>query len=103
VKLGEKGMEEKLYMIIPTLSEGLPQDKSHGMAMIVAKDIAEFITDTEYVNERILKVNIQLQHIKITIIQVYAPQQGKTTQEKNHFYAKHKYQSGKFIKINLKK
>ena len=63
---------------------GLPNEKMHGVAMI--------IMDVDYVNERIMKVTLQLKNLKITIMQVYAPQQGRPAQEKEDFL-------GEFCKI----
>ncbi len=34
---------------------GLPQDKRHGVAIVMTEEIAEGITGIDYVNERILK------------------------------------------------
>ena len=61
---------------------GLPQEKRHGVAIVMTEEIAEGITVIEYVNERLLKVTLQMKNIKMTLIQVYAPQQGRPKQRK---------------------
>lgn len=62
------------------------EDKMHGVGIIVSPDIANYIVNVDYKNERIMRITLQLTHIKISLYQVYAPQQGRANQEKEEFY-----------------
>ena len=57
----------------------------HGVAFLLEPSIAQFVEKVIPINERLIGVDLKLID-GVSIIQVYAPQQGRPTTEKNEFY-----------------
>ena len=60
----------------------------HGVGFIVNPDIAKFIDTIEQIDERIISISIKLKEGGLSLVQIYAPQQGRTVVEKEEFYRK---------------
>jgi len=58
------------------------------MGFIVNPDIAKFIDNIEQIDERIISISIKLKESGLSLVQIYAPQQGQTAVEKEEFYRK---------------
>lgn len=67
------------------IRSGSPSGK-HGVGIILKTDVGEYIHNCNYVNNRIVKLSIRTRHQKLSVVQIYAPQQGRTTDEKEEFY-----------------
>jgi len=61
------------------------EDSRHGVGFLVAANLAPYVEKVNNINERIMSIDMTLE-TGISIIQVYAPQQGRTTAEKEEFY-----------------
>lgn len=70
------------YVLIHT---GKSNDTRHGVAILLSPEIANQVINTAYVNERIIGITISLKCRQFDIVQVYAPQQGRTKTEKDQF------------------
>ena len=66
--------------------KGRNQDSKHGVAFILTPEMANKVISINYKNERIIGIDIDLKHKQISLIQVYAPQQGRPVREKEEFY-----------------
>ena len=58
----------------------------HGVGIVVNEKVAMHISGHETINNRIIKVNVRTPNQKLSIVQVYAPQQGQTRAEKEEFF-----------------
>ena len=61
-------------------------DARHGVGILVSPDLAKGIERIHYISERIIGCVLRMREEKIGVIQIYAPQSGRTTEEKEHFY-----------------
>ena len=61
------------------------EDSRHGVGFLMADNLASYVEKVNNINERVMSIDMKLE-IGISIIQVYAPQQGSTTAEKEEFY-----------------
>ena len=66
--------------------KGMEVGRKYGVAFVLAPEFADKIEKIDYVNERIISITIKLAGNKITLIQVYAPHQGRSQEEKEQFY-----------------
>ena len=67
--------------------KGLENEAKHGVGLLLSEEMGNLVEQVKYVNERILSVLIKLDTtVKLGVIQVYAPQQGRPWQEKLTFY-----------------
>ena len=57
----------------------------HGVAFLLEASIAQFVEKVIPINERLIGVDLKLMD-GVSMIQVYAPQQGRPAAEKNEFY-----------------
>ena len=57
----------------------------HGVAFLLEPSIAQFVEKVIPIKERLIGVYLKLMD-GVSMIQVYAPQQGRPTTEKNEFY-----------------
>ena len=57
----------------------------HGVGFLVADNLAPFVENVKNISERLMSIDMKLE-TDISMIQVYAPQQGRTTAEKEEFY-----------------
>ena len=57
----------------------------HGVAFLASSDIAQCVEKVIFKNDRIISIDFKL-CTAISIIQVYAPQQGRPLKEKEEFY-----------------
>ena len=62
------------------------QDARHGVAFLISPEIGDRVISINYKNERIIEIEIDMKVTKLSLIQVYAPQQGRPTDEKEEFY-----------------
>ena len=58
----------------------------HGVALIVNNTLADRITFTKQVNERVIGISLKIGENDLDVVQIYAPQQGRPTAEKEEFY-----------------
>lgn len=57
-----------------------------GVGILIGKKIMNCVTDTQYINERIIMLTLSLKNGSLNIISIYAPQTGRPKQERNTFY-----------------
>ena len=74
---GDKIIHENYRLIHSGTDSG-----RHGVAFLVAPDVAQYV---EGFGERIISVDLKLSQ-GVSIVQVYAPQQGRPNEEKDEFY-----------------
>ena len=58
----------------------------HGVGLIVSEELAGKISHPNFKSDRIISFSLKLGLCKISIIQVYAPQQGRPQEEKEEFF-----------------
>lgn len=63
-------------------------DGRHGVGFLVAPEVARCIDTVDQVDHRIISISLRLGEEGISIVQIYAPQQGRTSAEKEEFYGK---------------
>ena len=78
--------DKKIYNDYRLLCSGSDNGR-HGVGFIVNPDIAKFIDTKEQIDERI-SISIKLKEGGLSLVQIYAPQQGRTAVEKEEFYRK---------------
>ena len=61
------------------------EDSRHGVGFLVSDNLAPYVEKVNNINERKMSIDMKLE-TGISMIQVYAPQQGRTTAEKEEFY-----------------
>ena len=61
------------------------EDNRHGVAIILTDKLAPYVEKIDQVSERILGIDMKIE-AGVGLIQVYAPQQGRPTLEKDEFY-----------------
>lgn len=57
----------------------------HGVAMILGPRISQYIQEVQLINERLMKCTLRIKNRLYHIFQIYAPQSGKTREEKEAF------------------
>ena len=62
------------------------REAKYGVGFIASKEMAERIGHVRGAGERIMSLSLNIGVRKISLIQVYAPQQGRPQQEKDEFY-----------------
>jgi hypothetical protein len=60
----------------------------HGVGVMLTEEMAQRVESVDYGDERMMMFSIKMEHIGISVIQVYAPQQGRPEAEKEEFYRK---------------
>ena len=58
----------------------------YGVAILVGPRLSRSVKSVKLINERIMRITLQLKRGRLHILQVYAPQQGLTNQDKDKFY-----------------
>ena len=66
--------------------KGREKDTRHGVAIVVNEEISKYVEKAYYVNERIVGIRLNIQKVRQGVIQIYAPQQGRSAEEKDQFY-----------------
>lgn len=61
-------------------------DTKHGVAIVMTPEMAEKTSKVTPKNERMISIELDLKVRKLSIIQVYTPQQGRPVSEKEAFY-----------------
>ena len=59
---------------------------SGGVGIMITPELSDRVENINFKSERILSVTIKLEQKRVRFIQVYVPQQGRTTAEKEAFY-----------------
>ena len=78
---GQKKIHEDFRYIYKGNREG-----RHGVGFILSPVFAERVSQIIYKSERIISISIEINNIGISLIMVYAPQQGRSVEEKEEFY-----------------
>ena len=84
-RLEGEGME-KIHNDFQLIHKGMNNERKYGVAFILAPNFADRVGKIDYVNERILGITLHLGKGKVSLIQVYAPHQGRPQEEKEFFY-----------------
>ena len=78
---GEKILHENYKLIYSGQNDG-----RHGVGVVLSPELAPYVEKADNVSERILSISIKTRLAAFSLIQVYAPQSGRPTQEKDKFY-----------------
>ena len=78
---GQRRLHEDYKIIYSGVDDG-----RHGVAFMLTPQIAETVDSIDHKSERILGITLKLRDQKISVIQIYAPQQGRSIEEKEEFY-----------------
>ena len=78
---GQKTIHEDYKYIYKGNQEG-----RHGVGFVLNSSVAERVKEITYKTERILSISMELNNTGISLIMVYAPQQGRNTEEKEEFH-----------------
>src|ERR1044072_2547719 len=62
------------------------QDNIPGVGVILSPELAQRVNNFEQVNERMLTFSLKMNEGNLSFIQVYVPQQGRPTEEREVFY-----------------
>lgn len=65
--------------------KGRDDERKHGVAIVFKAELYKKVTETFLVNERIMAVTMKIAGETLSVIQVYAPQQGRPQEEKQEF------------------
>lgn len=79
--------DKKIHEDYRLLSSG-SDDGRHGVGFVVAPELSKHIEVVEQIDERIISISIKLKEGGMSLVQVYAPQQGRIAAEKEEFYRK---------------
>lgn len=60
----------------------MKNERKYGVVFFIAPIFAERVVNIRYVNERILFVILKLTAGKVSLVQLYAPHQGRPQEEK---------------------
>ena len=78
---GEKKIHKDFKYIFKGNEEG-----RHGVGFVLSPILAERVNQIIYKNERIISISLDLQIKGVSFIMLYAPQQGRSTEEKDEYY-----------------
>ena len=78
---GEKILHENYKLIYSGKEDG-----RHGVGIILAPELAPYVEKVDCISERIISLSIKTKTVAFSVIQVYAPQRGRPSQEKDQFY-----------------
>ena len=62
------------------------REARHGVGFIVSEELSGKISHLDFKSNRIISFSLMLGKFKVSLIQVYAPQQGRPQEEKEEFY-----------------
>ncbi|XP_051914908.1 craniofacial development protein 2-like [Hippocampus zosterae] len=68
------------------LYSGKQDHHSHGVGIILSSSAAKALIGWKPVNERIITARLYTRYAKVTIVQVYAPTEAASADDKNTFY-----------------
>ncbi|KAJ8400917.1 hypothetical protein AAFF_G00392710 [Aldrovandia affinis] len=68
------------------LYSGKQDHHTHGVGLILSSCVAQALVGWRPVNERIITAKLYTRHAKVTIVQVYAPTEVTSEEEKEIFY-----------------
>ena len=85
-KIRIKGSGEKILHENYKLIYSGQNDERHGVGVVLSPELAPYVEKADNVSERILSISIKTRSAAYSLIQVYAPQSGRPTQEKDKFY-----------------
>ena len=84
LKGNEPGKELRQGHIL--IYKGIDEGRGiHGVAMIIGPKLSPYIQDVKLISPRLMRVTLQVKNKKYNIFQVYAPQQGRSEEEKEEF------------------
>ncbi len=79
---GRKSLHHEFELIY----SGGEENTHYGVGFILEPTIAQFVEEIRYINDRILSITININNKNLSFIhQVYAPQQGRSSEEKHNF------------------
>ena len=61
-------------------------NRRHEVGIMLSPELADRVDSTNFKSERVLNITLKLKSRNISIIQIYAPQQGRPNNEKGAFY-----------------
>ena len=76
----------KLHDNYELFYSGSTDDTRHGVGLIIHPDLSCHVEKIYNVNSRIIAVTMNMSNYKLSLIQTYAPQQGRPQEEKDDFY-----------------
>ena len=79
---GEKVLRNNYRMYY----KGREKDTRHGVAIVLNEEISKYVEKSYFVNERIIGIRLNMKNVRMGVIQIYAPQQGRPEAEKDQFY-----------------
>ena len=62
------------------------RDSHHGVGVILTEEMAKRVGEVEQSSERIMAFSVSVGDLSVSVIQVYAPQQGRPLEERERFY-----------------
>lgn len=77
---------KKLHLDYQLIYKGKENQRMYGVALMLTPEMAERTVKIEYTSDRMLGLVLKLGHVKISLMQTYAPHQGRPVQEKEDFY-----------------
>ena len=78
---GERILHENYKLIYSGKEDG-----RHGVGVVLAPELAPYVEKVDCISERIISLSIKTKTVAFSLIQVYAPQRGRPSQEKDQFY-----------------
>ena len=78
---GEKILHENYKLIYSGQDDG-----RHGVGVVLSPELAPYVEKVDSVSGRIIGISIKTKTVAFSLIQVYAPQSGRPSHEKDQFY-----------------
>lgn len=87
-EIKQKGKGEILYpgYLLKYSGKGKHERATAGVGILIKEKYVQSIEDTQYINERILRVTLNMGEEKLHLISVYAPDINKRKKESDDFY-----------------
>ena len=76
----------KLHNDYELLYSGNENDTRHGVGIIISPEISHLVEKIYNISNRMIAITFNLSNYKLSLIQTYAPQQGRPQEEKDDFY-----------------
>ena len=62
------------------------ESNKHGVGVMISEELAQRVCNTEFKGERILSISFKFNEMNLSVLQVYAPQQGRPADEHQRFF-----------------